>query len=76
MEANEDEEQQLNSEVAEIKRRLETIQNYLGEHCPRDHQLKKLWVEAALSALQGYINVDNPPKRWESNVRFKGEEKK
>jgi hypothetical protein len=70
MEANKDEEQELNSEVAEIKRRLEEIQLYFEAHCLPDHKLKAAWLKATISTLQGFSNVDDPPKRWRPDVEI------
>ncbi|MFA4996339.1 MAG: hypothetical protein WC536_04335 [Patescibacteria group bacterium] len=76
MEAQKDEEQLLNSEVADIRRRLEERLKYYEENCSSSHKLKAAWLKAAISALQGFSHVDNPPKRWEQYVKIvKGEEK-
>lgn len=75
MEAQKDEELLLDSEVADFKRRLEKKQKYYEENCSPDHKLKAAWLKAAISALQGFSNVDDPPKQWEPYVKIEGEEK-
>lgn len=72
MEAN-DEEQLLNSEVAEMIRQLQKQLSFLDSNCSAAHKLKAAWTRAAISSLQGYLNVDNPPAHWGDNSVKRGE---
>ncbi len=65
MEANQEDEQMLDSEVADFIRLLQKILQFLDSNGSRACKLKALWTRAAISSLQGYLNVDNPPKHWE-----------
>ncbi len=65
MEANEVGEQTLSTEVAEIIKRLQNIHTFHNSQSSLAHKLKASWIMAAISSLQGHLNVDNPPKHWE-----------
>jgi len=65
MEANKDGEQMLNSEVADTIKRLQDLVLFLESNSSKNDSVKACWARAAISSLQGYLNVDNPPKHWE-----------
>lgn len=69
MKANKDEEQALNSKVADMIEQLQKQLDFLDSNCLTVHKLKTLWTRAAISSLQGYLNVDNPLKHWEDVVK-------
>lgn len=65
MEANKDEGQMLTAEVAEVIKRLQDLVSFLESNSSMNHSIRACWARAAISSLQGYLNVENPPKHWE-----------
>jgi len=74
MEAEKDDGQMLDNEIASIVGRLQRHMEFLIVNVTGSNQIKLAWIRAAISSLQGYLIVQNPPRHWEDILENKEEE--